>query len=99
MQSSKDTTLKISTAMTMETVEPLLLESQRWAIRGATVVVDLAEVGAVDSSALSVIFEWMRQAKHSHGQLVFTHLPSSLVSLAKLYGVLDIIPQQAVSQH
>lgn len=55
-------------------------------------VIDLAQVTAVDSSAVSMLLEWQRKA-HSHNrQLHFTNLPQTLKSLAQLYGVSESIP-------
>lgn len=55
-------------------------------------VIDLAQVTEVDSSAVSMLLEWQRKA-HSHNrQLHFTNLPMTLKSLAQLYGVSELIP-------
>ncbi len=55
-------------------------------------VIDLAQVTEVDSSAVSMLLEWQRKA-HSHNrQLHFTNLPKTLKSLAQLYGVSELIP-------
>ncbi len=54
-------------------------------------VFDLAGVGQVDSSALSLLFAWQRRACAINIPLSFRNLPESLHSLAKLYGVGEII--------
>lgn len=54
-------------------------------------VFDLAGVGQVDSSALSLLFAWQRRARATNIPLNFRNLPESLHSLAKLYGVGEII--------
>ena len=58
-------------------------------------VVDLAAVTEVDSSALSLMFEWQRAAQRRQCKLSFCNLPASLASLAELYGVTDLIPAGA----
>lgn len=59
--------------------------------QGDTVTVDLSAVGEVDSSAVSLLLQWRRDALQRHQQLRFTNLPVNLVSLAKLYGVLELL--------
>jgi phospholipid transport system transporter-binding protein len=59
------------------------------------VVVDLAAVTEVDSSALSLLFEWQRAALRRKCKVSFCNLPASLSSLAELYGVTELIPAGA----
>ncbi len=90
--------LRITTAMTMETVGALL--DAETALSGAgDVEFDLSAVPDVDSAALSLMFEWIRRAAASNTQIVFTNLPHPLISLATLYGVLEMIPQRAITSH
>ncbi len=55
-------------------------------------VIDLAQVTEVDSSAVSMLLEWQRKARSYNRQLHFTNLPNTLKSLAQLYGVSELIP-------
>lgn len=55
-------------------------------------VVDLSEVTEVDSSAVSMLLEWLRMAQRRDQQLHFKNLPENLASLVQLYGVSDFIP-------
>jgi phospholipid transport system transporter-binding protein len=57
--------------------------------------VDMSGVSEVDSTTISLLFEWLRQARGSKCELVYTNLPANLTSLASLYGVLNLIPQAA----
>ena len=84
--------LRISGAMTLENVDALLDESAA-AFTADNMQVDLAGVSDVDSTAVSLMFEWLRQAHSRNTSLVFVNVPSNLVSIATLYGVLDLIPQ------
>jgi phospholipid transport system transporter-binding protein len=59
------------------------------------VVIDLAAVTEVDSSALSLIFEWQRAARQNNSRVSFRNLPESLKSLATLYGVADLVAADA----
>ncbi|MEO1766661.1 STAS domain-containing protein [Thiobacter aerophilum] len=58
-------------------------------------LVDLAEVTDVDSAAVSLLLEWQRQAARLGRRLRFAHLPASLKSLAVLYGVTELLPEEA----
>lgn len=85
-------TLRISGAMTLENVNALLEESNA-AFTAENLELDLAGVSEVDSTAVSLMFEWLRQAHKRNISLTFVNLPSNLVNMATLYGVLDLIPQ------
>ena len=45
----------------------------------------------MDSTALSLLFEWRRAAKQKNLHIAFRNLPESLKSLAALYGVTELI--------
>lgn len=57
--------------------------------RAGPVIVDLAEVAEVDSSALAVLFAWQRVQQINATTLSVRAAPESLHSLAKVYGVSD----------
>jgi phospholipid transport system transporter-binding protein len=50
-----------------------------------------SKVTSVDTSTLSLIFELQRQAKKTKSHFIFKNLPKNLNSLAKLYGVEDLV--------
>ncbi|HWU83576.1 MAG TPA: STAS domain-containing protein [Methylophilaceae bacterium] len=56
---------------------------------------DLAGVSDVDTASISLMFEWLREAHASKHKVTFANLPKNLLSLATLYGVLELIPQTA----
>jgi phospholipid transport system transporter-binding protein len=56
-----------------------------------SLVVDLSQLEEVDSSAVSLVLEWLRTAQRGKRKLSFINLPGNLKSLASLYGVLDLI--------
>ena len=58
-------------------------------------VIDLAAVTEVDSTALSVLFEWRRAALKKKFRISFRNLPDSMQSLAALYGVADLVAPDA----
>ena len=53
--------------------------------------IDFSRVISIDTSTLSLIFELQRQAKKTQSQFIFRNLPKNLNSLAKLYGVEDLV--------
>lgn len=54
--------------------------------------VDLGEVAELDSSALALLLAWLREAQRRDRNLVFTNLPQGLTTIARLYGVADLLP-------
>ena len=55
------------------------------------VSVDLAGVTEVDSTAVSLLLEWRREAARHGCRIEFLNLPGNLTSLAKLYGVTELL--------
>jgi len=55
-------------------------------------VIDLAGVDEADSAAVSLLFEWMREASARGYALRYANLPRAIVSLAEVYGVAALIP-------
>lgn len=49
--------------------------------------IDLASVAEVDSSIVSMLLEWLREARRKKIQLRFINIPESVKSLMQLYGV------------
>ncbi|PKO46775.1 MAG: hypothetical protein CVU29_04715 [Betaproteobacteria bacterium HGW-Betaproteobacteria-22] len=78
----------------MDSASVLLSQSQGLAMP-ANLKIDFSGVDNVDTSALSLVVEWLRRAKQENVQLQFTHFPASLTSLASLYGVTDFISDSA----
>jgi phospholipid transport system transporter-binding protein len=58
---------------------------------GSRVTVDLSGVTEVDSSALSLLLEWRREAARNGREISYHNLPASLRSLADLYGVTELL--------
>lgn len=61
--------------------------------RGKRAVFDLGAVSEMDSSCLAVVFGWMRCARAAEVSLRLINPPKSLMSLAAVYGVGDLLPQ------
>ena len=82
--------LSVEGAVTIDTVVEMVA-------RGAALfnhenqVVDLGGVTELDSSAISMLLEWQREAKRHGRQMRFTNTPPKLQSLVRLYGVADLV--------
>lgn len=74
-----------------------LLEEARAPLAAGARSIDLGEVTELDSSLLAVLFAWMREAKTRGQALAFARLPADLRSLAQLYGVAELLPQETAS--
>jgi len=72
--------------MTMETATALFSKKLPWP-EGGDLVIDFAQVAAVDSSAVSLMLAWLRLAQRKNMKLSFINVPGNLRSLANLYGV------------
>ncbi|MEW6313774.1 MAG: STAS domain-containing protein [Pseudomonadota bacterium] len=92
MTAQQGGTWQVTEALTMDNVHGALSAAQVFFNQHAALVVDLGAVPEVDSSALAVMFEWLRQAQRRNVELKFANLPDNLQSLARLYGVTDLIP-------
>ena len=57
----------------------------------ADVTLDLSGVTEVDSTALSLLFEWRRAALAAKRSIRYVNLPENLTSLARLYGVTELV--------
>lgn len=68
-----------------------VLEASQEAPLPETGVVALGSVGAVDSAGVAVLLSWRKRAGVEGRKLAFTDVPASLVALAQLYGVQDLL--------
>ncbi len=62
------------------------------AIKAGSKVIDLTEVVQVDSSAVSMLLEWVRTTRLCNREIEFINLPASLTGLIELYDVGNLIP-------
>jgi phospholipid transport system transporter-binding protein len=81
----------VSGPVTLANVAALLEEG--YAQIGAGVrTVDLAEVTELDSSLLAALLAWLRAARHRGAELAFANMPQGLETIARLYGVAELLP-------
>lgn len=82
---------RVQGPITMSNVQALLDEGRRLFADGE-VMVDLSAVSEVDSTAVSLLLQWLRDAAGRGQRLTFSNLTPNIQSLAALYGVTDLIP-------
>ena len=78
--------LIVSGPATFETHVAMREESAA-GVADADVEIDLAGITEVDSTALALVFFWQRRAR----QLKLLNPPQSLLALADLYGVVELM--------
>lgn len=83
--------IMLSGPVTLANVAAVLEEGRRHLEEGVRTV-DLAEVTEMDSSLLALMLAWLREAKSRSRELAFTNPPESLRTIARLYGVNDLLP-------
>jgi phospholipid transport system transporter-binding protein len=81
----------LSGQLTLDTVKSLYDQGLQPNGKSA-LTVDLSQVDSVDSSAVSLLLAWLREAQRNNVNLSFSHVPDNLLSLASLYGVADMLP-------
>lgn len=77
-------------AVTLNTVAALAVAVEEHFRQGARVV-DFGSVTEVDSAAIALALEWLRQAGENKTALRFANLPAAMQNLAKLYGVSELL--------
>lgn len=76
-------------------VVPALLAEGERLFDGARLVFDFSAAQAEDSSALSLMLEWVRRGAASNTPVEFAGLRPPLLSLLDLYGLAELIPLAA----
>jgi phospholipid transport system transporter-binding protein len=74
---------------------PALLAAGDHYLRNGLFIVDFGTVGHVDSSAIALALEWLRDARAAGRTLSFVNLPPAMQNLARLYDVSDLLSPQA----
>jgi len=80
--------------LTIDTV-PALFHAGLQRLAEEDFKVDFSRVDSVDSAAVSMLLGWARAAQRARHNLRVRGLPEDLLSLARLYGVAELLPQQS----
>jgi phospholipid transport system transporter-binding protein len=83
--------ITVSGPVTLANAARLLEEGRQHLAEGARTV-DLGEVTELDSSLLALMLAWLRDARANKRELAFANLPQSLQTIARLYGVEELVP-------
>lgn len=83
--------LEVSGSLTLGQARQML-EAGNALISRPETIFDLSQVQEVDSSGLTVVFGWVRTARHQGKTARIANPPKSLLSLAALYGVTELLP-------
>lgn len=86
--------LRVHGSLTIATV-PALFEEGLQHLSDEDLLVDFSQTEAVDSAAVSMLLGWARAAQRGQRSLRVVGLPDDLLSLARLYGVADMLPRQS----
>ena len=88
----------VSGSLTLASVTAALGEGNAAIAQGVRIV-DMSEVGELDSSALALLLAWLREAKRLDRELTFANLPQGLTTIARLYGVAELLPGTPAPAH
>ena len=77
------------------TTVPALFEAGLQHLASEDFKVDFSQVDSVDSAAVSLLLGWNRAARSLQHALRVKGLPEDLLSLARLYGVAELLPEQS----
>ena len=69
-----------------------VLEAGRQHLAEGVKSIDLGEVSELDSALLALVLAWLRDARAAKRELTFVNLPEALQTLARLYGVEELLP-------
>lgn len=86
---------RLSGELSFATVTALLAQSRSLFAAESALEVDLSSVTHADSAGLSLLIEWLRQAKLHGQQLRYLALPAQLVALASISEVEGLLSQSA----
>lgn len=76
--------------LTMDSVADVLTASVETQLP-ETGIIDLGRIESVDSAGVALLLAWERRAAAEGKPVTFAHLPPGLASLARLYGVEELL--------
>ena len=85
--------LRVEGSITIDNVVSVIARGMGLLDRG-DVTIDLAGLTEADSSVVSLLLEWRREAARRNRQVHIANMPENLQSLVRLYGVSELINPQ-----
>lgn len=95
IQSGSEGVLRLSGEVVIASAPKLLAEARELFAGRSQIVVDLAGVERVDSSGLALMLEWLQLARDRNISLQFRNIPASLLRIARLSNVEELLPRAA----
>lgn len=92
--------LQIDGALNFLSMPRILEETALYAAQDnlpSYLAIDLVNVTDIDSSAVALLLHWRREAARLGKALRYVHMPQNLTTLAKLYGVDEMIHSPSLS--
>jgi phospholipid transport system transporter-binding protein len=89
--------LRIAGSVTIHNVAAVVEQGVALFDRGGEII-DLSQVEDVDSSAVSMLLEWQREAARRRRRIDFVNMPEKLTSLVRLYDLFELIPQSSARE-
>ena len=83
--------IMVSGPVTLANAARVLEEGRAHLAEGARTV-DLGEVSDMDSSLLALALAWLRDARAAKREVAFANVPEALQTIARLYGVEELLP-------
>ncbi|MEH6460569.1 STAS domain-containing protein [Chitinimonas sp. JJ19] len=84
-------TVKLSGALTLDSICRVQAEVAG-SLSAPELLIDLSEVSEIDSTAVSLLLHWQRDALAQGRRIALSQPPANLTSLAALYGVEAFLP-------
>ena len=94
IQQGSDGIFRVAGPVVMATAGELLNTSRTLFAESGDLQIDLSGVTKVDSAALALLIEWLRQARRQKHSIRIEGIPDKLLSIARLTGVEEIILTQ-----
>jgi phospholipid transport system transporter-binding protein len=88
--------MTLSGPVTLANVARVLEEGRQHLEEGVRQV-DLSEITEMDSSLLALLVSWLREARNHKREIAFINLPESLQTIARLYGVDELLSVSAAA--
>ena len=78
--------------LSFDTVSQLQDDIEPLTKQGTEVILDLSGIERVDSAGIVVLLEWMKLARGSGRQILFTNIPQQLLDIARVSDLDGILP-------
>lgn len=93
LQMNEAQTAQVIGPITFATTPDLWQQGNKLIKHNTTLTFDLSQVTTIDSSSLSLLIGWIKQANTVNHSIKFLHVPARLDRIAKLSGFDQVIAQ------